>query len=109
MTPIPSDLISRVKAATGPNLDLDHALHDLFPDGDGAPFYTASIDAITGLIERRLPGSRVRIQNYTDDDPTTSMCTIGDNDSQYGHTPALAACAALLDAIQGTREHGHGG
>jgi hypothetical protein len=158
MTPILSDLISRVKAATAGGRALDCAVGCIAgvisfgprpitewntgpladgwswlplevsqderrvvakvegPEGEvellysGEPDnFTSSLDAITDLIERRLPNARWWLQRGLDSGVAMSMCTIGEWNSQFGHTPALAACAALLDAIQATKEHGHEG
>jgi hypothetical protein len=51
------DLLSRVEAASGPDVRLDRAINKMFPDGElGSPYYTSSIDAAVALAERALPG-----------------------------------------------------
>lgn len=55
-------LLERVKAATGPDRNLDAMLHHWALSGVGtgyyadSPSYTASIDAALALTERVLPG-----------------------------------------------------
>jgi hypothetical protein len=51
-------LLERVKAASGPDRELDRAFdrRDIFPVYGDHPQYTASIDAALGLVEKVLPG-----------------------------------------------------
>ena len=55
-----SALIARVEAATGPDREIDWEVHCLGGmEGAGSygrhPAYTASVDAVLALIERKLP------------------------------------------------------
>lgn len=73
-----------------------------------APSYTASLDAITALIERELPAAwawtlgqnihhrtwGVSINNLDDSGAPYSVCW-----GQSNHTPALALCAAFCRAM----------
>lgn len=59
-------LLARVEAATGPDRNIDYRLFIAFaPKEVFSPwypteghFYTSSLDAVVGLIERELPGYR---------------------------------------------------
>lgn len=54
-----AELLVRVKAATGPDREIDRAIERLEHGPDVIPFtpaYTASIDAALALVERVLPG-----------------------------------------------------
>ncbi len=52
-----ADLLARVRAATGHDVDLDAAIDAELPlDGADAPAYTASVDACLALIGHALPG-----------------------------------------------------
>lgn len=58
------ELLERVKAATGPDRELDYAI-SRFADGELVRHsslhlpYTASIDDALALVERKLPGQHV--------------------------------------------------
>lgn len=71
------------------------------------PFYTTSIDAIVGLIEREFPGGGwavneevngawAKVQPFTQG-PTYKAVTLSSQ-------PALALCAAFLRAVQAKRK-----
>lgn len=63
-------LLERVRAATGPDRELDYAV-SRFADGELARHsslhlpYTASIDASLALVERLLPGWRWGISSHS--------------------------------------------
>jgi hypothetical protein len=107
-----SELLERVKAASGPDREIDMAIareFDLFETlmGDRRfmrPFYfTASIDAAVALIERALP--EANCHGY-DAGPNGVSAYVSRNNIAVGHwsfetkgaTPALALVAALLKA-----------
>jgi hypothetical protein len=87
--------------ADGPSLDLDHAIHDMFPDGDGAPLYTGYIDAAMMLVPER---SWIRMDQWPSDfcSPVASVQPIRepkvDAHVGTGSTLPLALCAAALRA-----------
>jgi hypothetical protein len=60
-----------------------------------APFYTASIDAITALIEKELPGWQYNLSAYGSS-AEASMGATGAFPRHRAPTPALALCLALL-------------
>lgn len=66
-------LLERVKAATGPDRELDEAIRFYF-DPVGSVYYsessayTASIDAALALVERMLPGRWAEILRTAMDD-----------------------------------------
>jgi len=87
-------LAERVEDAEGFDPDLDHAIHDLLGDNDGAPAYTLSLDAALTLVPEGCgwtggSGRAFHIWKYTH----TAV-------SEYGNaaTPALALTAACLRA-----------
>ncbi len=96
-------LAALCEQADGPSLDLDHAIHDLFPDGDGAPLYTRSLDAAMTLVPE---GWAYKIgRTWCELWPVSSELTDEqwpegwDDDRQHiAATPALALCAAVLRA-----------
>lgn len=82
--------------------------------GDGRPHrqairkpiaYTSSIDAALALVKEQFPGVRIEIYLPIDCQPFVNL---GDNDSEYCATPALALLAALLQAIGALRSAEHG-
>ena len=98
-------LIERVKAATGPDRGLDEALRAHFGYPPKPWNYTASIDAITALIERVLPGWHIASGTVGDEPDQPWAClTSPDNphpDFPAFHvTEALARTEALLIALQ---------
>ncbi|HET6518667.1 MAG TPA: hypothetical protein VFG47_02470 [Geminicoccaceae bacterium] len=56
MTADLSDLLQRVRAATGHDPDLDAAIAGLEHRAAEVPAYTASVDACLALVHRALPG-----------------------------------------------------
>lgn len=106
------ELLERVKAASGPDREIDMAIareFDLFETlmGDRRfvrPFYfTASIDAAVALIERVLPGCRVELLISEDGSGHVTL-RLGSEDtgplSYWGAapTPPLALIIAPLEA-----------
>lgn len=119
-------LLERVKAATGPDRELDRAIGEHFgecdysgpahhrPLSDWARPYTASIDAALALVERCLPGWVVLIDQY----PSSWTVNIAHYKTGYGvwgddfdataKTGPLAILSALLHALDNQNEAGRG-
>ena len=98
------ELIERLEKATGPDVDLDHAIGRVVrpADGHGVLGYTCSIDAALTLVPK---GWRV---NWAGECPdrTWFFDLIARNkdmagDRYWGNTAALALCIAALR----TRRH----
>jgi len=116
-----TDLIAKLEAATEGSRELDCIVLDCLgfdlitermgaywcsadlgalDDAHGTP--TTSLDAIVGLIERKLPESALVmatssppwVQVYLSDDPGSNL------DAVSAATLPLAACIALLSALQ---------
>ena len=118
-------LAERCEKAKGPDREIDFKIgfatgwrryiHDgndmiidwegnMFPDyyGSMLPSVTESLDAITALIERELPGNMRSIRKYPDGEAVAQVWN-----SQVGETPrqrccaseALALCAAFCRAM----------
>jgi hypothetical protein len=98
-------LYDRVTAATGPDRDLDWALHELIQ-----PWYachkwpTERMDSAAALIARIYPGASWTLSHYGADDlriwETVVSCRIeGKSRNEHGATHALAMIAALLWAM----------
>lgn len=111
-------LIERVAGAAGPDRFLDaHIRVALEPPADDdsvtdCPFYTSSIDAALGLVERLLPDCAVDLTMYTKGRGACVIwktatgarakpvrITIGDSDEQNATLP-LAIILALLKALR---------
>lgn len=99
-----TDIIARLEKATGPDLDLDHAIAATVSpaDGHGVLLYTAFIDAAVTLVPE---GYRWLVGNAWKDKhgscPTmASVCLAEDygNKPATGATPAIALCIAALKA-----------
>jgi hypothetical protein len=121
-----ADLLEKLKAATGPDRNLDAMLHhrDLQGIGTGyyadAPRYTGSIDAALALVEKKLPGwvctvCTKRIDNGHDERAWADMASeqwvkdLGaEYDAQYaeayGATPSIAILIALVSALHSQGE-----
>lgn len=61
--------------------------------------YTASLDAALGLVERVLPGMHWRL--WRSETAKAFAADIGDNDTAYAPTPALALLSSMLRAVEG--------
>lgn len=103
-----NDLARRCKTAEGENLDLDYRItRAAFPD-DILPVanVTSSLDAITAMIERKLPGLGWEVARW-EDDPGTPYARLMWNEGDTfkstkevrAATPALALCAAFCKAM----------
>lgn len=94
-------LAARCEAATGPDREVDEAIREATGYPEKPWNYTGSIDAITALIERELPGWGFGSVVH---DPADKMAVahVGHDDhNTYGTsatTEALARCAAFLRA-----------
>jgi len=121
-----AELIERLKAAQGPDRELDRHLHGE-PLGTTRwsfiPNYTASIDAALALTERELPGWACMISENWDHlrgisgermafvvelRPVRVDGRLNDEDTfshvVYGATRPLAILAALLSALEAERQ-----
>lgn len=108
-------LAARCEAATGPDREIDaliwNAVHAPGSDLPAGAELTASLDAITALIERELPGSLYLARQLWDKKEKTAFASIfeyfGEYPSRYAKTeynglastPALALCAAFCRAM----------
>lgn len=108
-----SELLARVKAATGPDRGLDCDIWcELFaPDAmvidHAARFtpYTASIDAALALVKKLLPGWTVVLTWQPCLNPPEAFCELGGRRPSVGAvTEALALLAALLTALEAKHE-----
>ena len=111
-----NELVERVKAATGPDRELDYAI-SRFADGELARHsslhlpYTASIDAALALTERMLPG-----WDYVLEGASRHCFVLMHPDNEDGEgvfvetaaTSALAILAALLTALSLDTNKGDG-
>jgi hypothetical protein len=122
------ELAKRCEAAKGPDREIDAAIMaalfaaasscDVFAEKDGAvvsyphaggkridasPIYTASLDAITALIERELPesGHGYTVHDVREKQAVAHVCVDYDADpcGASAATPALALCAAFCRAM----------
>lgn len=66
------------------------------------PAYTASLEAIFGLAEKLAPHGRLMVErDHGGDGWAMVQLTVNSMRSMaFGKTPAIALCAALLDALQ---------
>lgn len=99
-------LIARVEALTGPDREVDHAIHEATnpPLRAGyrfgsVPKYTASLDAAVALTERALPGQEwstgVKDGQAWGKVRVNHLHSIADE----GPTPAIALILATLKAL----------
>lgn len=100
-----ADLLERVKGASGPDREIDRAVYNIAVPRDEqriiAPLYTASLDAVVALVERKLPGWDWIIGKTNGG--LTIHAQLGPESLGYicfGETPALALLAALLSALE---------
>lgn len=111
-------LIARVREAMGPDRTIEASMAQLFFSRREAMIhkahdlamhrYTASIDAITALIEKRLPGVMRRVQDNPDDGGATAMLILPDGALHRADaaTWPLALTLAFLMAIQSEKNDG---
>ena len=102
-------LAERCEQAMGPDRDIERCMCSLIPEGfqtlPNAGF-TSSLDAITALIDRELPGWRVRWHTDGDGVHEAFLEDKGDFDAidarhteTFAASPALALCAAFCRAM----------
>ena len=85
----------RVNGERWTEADLDYALTD--PDRTiNPPHLTTSIDAALALAERVLPGWDFIVGRTNGG--LTIHAQVGPGEMQFGNTPALALCIAILKA-----------
>lgn len=112
-----AELLERVKAATGPDRELDGDIAEAFgPHWNGrdltrgqAPAVTRSIDAAMALVERMLPGWRVQLFERDPEDGGGWNARLKrrspwdlvalDEVAPLPRTAPLALLAALLSAL----------
>lgn len=119
-----TDILKRLKGATGPDMELDfwisarawdpshHTDEELQADIDlvgiegmviDMPF-TSSIDAALALVERMLPDALWTIGHRGDETPNLFMCVIMPSSGAPFHethqTPAIAILTALFTALE---------
>ena len=109
-----SELIERLVQATGPDLDLDHAIAAavLPADGHGVLLYTGSIDAALTLVPDGWAWRTVsRIGPFATGKPCRPRAELAEpiqtdygpgvciRAQEYGATPALTICAAALKVM----------
>lgn len=100
MTALP-DLLARVRAASGPDRELDAAIMSAFYASTPPYEFFRSVDAALALIERVLPGYRKSVVDLRPDPCEAYAWLPGwtHNIKGDGATPALALVAALLAAV----------
>lgn len=101
-----SNLIERLERATAGDRELDAELEAALRDETQGYRYpakfTTSVDFALALIARMLPEERLWLQNL--EQSTDWMMTIGERDSVFAPTPALALCLALTRAVRGNED-----
>ena len=107
------ELAQRCEQAMGPDRDIERCMCSLIPEGfqtlPNAGF-TSSLDAITALIDRELPGSMRSIRKHPDGEAVAQVW----NSQVVGETPqqrccaseALALCAAFCRAMAAKQADG---
>lgn len=93
------ELARRCEQATGADRELDREISKAVGDGPSLTPYTGSLDCITALIERELPGRLWAAWRHETGakaalDPTLTAAVYAD-----AETPALALCAAFCRAM----------
>ena len=98
MTPTISSLLSRVRAASGPDRRIDRDIAIAIGSGDlGNAEFTGSIDSAVALVERVL-GCSWRVGNTPSG---RGFCYLGTSLVEHdAATPPLAILAALLSALE---------
>lgn len=92
-----AELIQRLEKATGPDVELDHALGMLVGVGGD---YTRSIDAALTLVPEpavKSDGGRM-VDIRLDERRNVGFATVNYDFSAQGATPAIALCIAALKA-----------
>lgn len=105
------DLAARLERATGPDLEIDGIIEDLWPNcrvyGSA---YSGSLDAVAALQERLLPGWLLCVTQC--DNGTTWLCEMALANSRsikcyvYGEAPTecLARLCAVVAALIAQKE-----
>lgn len=119
-------LAERVEAATGPDREIDFGLHEMASkapsvvppkylriggDSPSTPFYTSSIDAALGLVERVLPGWSKDIYIADNGSAVKLASPLPRSVEHWGTsetTTPLAILSALLRAFQTQPDHPKG-
>lgn len=107
-----AELIARVEAATGPDIELSFAIVKAIGasnyEGSAICYYgfgehpTSSVDCAIALVERVLGDVKVCITKYRKGGGRAEILADGtshDVADEQGATPALAICLALLRAL----------
>ena len=94
-----TDLITRVEAATGPDIHLDAAIAAHFGQPQRIDYFTSSIDAVVALIRREMPGASY---GFTREPPSAVFARVtmayGASGDADHITEALALLLAFLRA-----------
>lgn len=101
-----ADLLTRLEDAKEGSRELDAEIGQFAcAEYYCSPPYTASLDAITGLIERELPGVEWDITNVYGMNRAAVGLNFEDG-PEYGEgaTPALALCIAFVKAKEAKDE-----
>jgi hypothetical protein len=99
-------LASRCERATGPDREIDKAISKAATGDSSLTPHTASLDAITALIERELPGMRWLCRSDVKGGtgivypkPIAGLSAATPTWAADAATPALALCAAFAKAM----------
>ena len=113
----PMTLLTRARKLAGPDRDFDAEIFRAtnayrYVEGHVVPAYTASLDAIVGLIEAKLPEWKWRVSTelnasfdavahaeVMDRDWPDPLAGFGQRFDGHAPTPALALCCAFLAAL----------
>ena len=106
-----ADLLTRLEDAKEGSRELDAEIGQFACDPYAgaeyycSPPYTASLDAITGLIERELPGVEWDITNVYGMNRAAVGLNIDDGpEFGEGANPALALCIAFVKAMEAQKD-----
>ncbi len=97
-----ADLASRCERATGPDREIDKAISKAATGDSSLTPHTASLDAITALIERELPGWMLTLYWPTKTHGPRAVLISPDYRKQIGvdaYAVQNAACAAFCRAM----------
>lgn len=99
-----SDLLARVEAADGPDMELDADLYlalvgSNIRSWDMPPEPTNSIDAALALVEEKLPGCAIDMRLHEDDAQAVIATGALSYKNGDGVTLPLAVLSALLRAL----------